>query len=126
MKSMIFKILMLSVVLSNGLTGVQAFAATDPAAEPARNISTAVRIELVVAHASNARESGYLQFVDARSYWHCHNIAGRTYCHKDEPLPRNWPPNSNTPGTSSLRKLRAHTRTSHAGHHRRDCWLCWR
>ena len=41
---------------------------------------------------------GLLQIADARSYRHCHNLPRRTYCHKGEPLPTNWPPNTNTPG----------------------------
>jgi len=114
------------VVLMAEVATAQAFAETILAADPARNISTAIPIELSLAHALNVRGSRYLQLVDARSYWHCHNLPRRIYCHKSERLPRNWPPNSNTPGTSSLRKLRVHTRTSHAGDHRRDCWFCWR
>ena len=37
--------------------------------------------------------------VDAapRPYRHCHVVHTRVYCHKDERLPVNWPPLSNTP-----------------------------
>ncbi|MFA5955979.1 hypothetical protein [Hyphomicrobium sp.] len=38
-----------------------------------------------------------LVFVDAHSYRHCHNIHTRTYCHKRDRLPTNWPPLSDTP-----------------------------
>lgn len=38
--------------------------------------------------------------VDARSYSHCHNLPRRIYCHKTRRLPSNWPPNTDTPGTS--------------------------
>jgi len=31
------------------------------------------------------------------SYRHCHNLPRRVYCHKDQALSTNWPPNSNTP-----------------------------
>jgi len=48
-----------------------------------------------------------LQSIDARSYHHCHNMPRRIRCHKSERLPANWPPNTSTPGTSSLRDLRA-------------------
>jgi len=40
------------------------------------------------------------QPVHARSYRHCHNMPRRTYCHAKERLPRNWPPNTNTPGST--------------------------
>jgi len=43
---------------------------------------------------------GRLQLVHARNDRHCHNMPRRTYCHKSERLPRNWPPNTNTPGSS--------------------------
>lgn len=36
------------------------------------------------------------------SYRHCHNLPRRVYCHKDEALPTNWPPNSNTPDSRHL------------------------
>jgi hypothetical protein len=29
---------------------------------------------------------------------HCHNVHVRTYCHKRDRLPMNWPPHSDTPG----------------------------
>jgi len=34
---------------------------------------------------------------DAHPYRHCHNLPRRTYCHKQERLPQNWPPHSDTP-----------------------------
>lgn len=47
--------------------------------------------------------SATLQLVDARTYHHCHNMPRRTRCHSKARLPVNWPPNTNTPGTSRLR-----------------------
>lgn len=40
---------------------------------------------------------GRLSPIDARSYRHCHNIHTRTYCHKADKLPVNWPPHTDTP-----------------------------
>jgi hypothetical protein len=40
------------------------------------------------------------KFAHKRSYRHCHNMPRRMYCHAKERLPRNWPPNTNTPGRS--------------------------
>lgn len=34
---------------------------------------------------------------DAHPYRHCHSLPRRTYCHKQERLPQNWPPHSDTP-----------------------------
>lgn len=53
----------------------------------------------VISHEFDGAMSGP-QLVDARDYRHCHNMPRRTYCHKGERLPRNWPPNSNTPGST--------------------------
>ncbi len=46
---------------------------------------------------------GILQPADARTYYHCHNMPRRVRCHAKQHLPVNWPPNTNTPGTASLR-----------------------
>lgn len=43
---------------------------------------------------------GPLVFADAHPYRHCHNLSKKTYCHKADRLPQNWPPNSNTPHRS--------------------------
>jgi hypothetical protein len=48
-------------------------------------------------------QADLFQPADARSYHHCHNTPRRIYCHTRGWLPSNWPPNSNTPGTSRLR-----------------------
>lgn len=51
-----------------------------------------------------------VQLADARDYHHCHNLPGRTYCHEAQRLPRNWPPNTDTParaGASSDRASRS-------------------
>jgi hypothetical protein len=44
---------------------------------------------------------------DAHPYRHCHNLPRRTYCHKQDRLPQNWPPHSDTPhpGESKRRLL---------------------
>jgi hypothetical protein len=41
--------------------------------------------------------NGALVVADAHSYRHCHNLSKRTYCHKADRLPQNWPPNTDTP-----------------------------
>lgn len=43
---------------------------------------------------------GSLVIADAHTYRHCHNLSKRTYCHKTDRLPQNWPPNSDTPHRS--------------------------
>lgn len=48
-------------------------------------------------------QENLFQPADARSYHHCHNTPRRIHCHTRGWLPSNWPPNSNTPGTSRLR-----------------------
>lgn len=47
-----------------------------------------------------------LHLADARDYSHCHNLPRRTYCHEAQRLPRNWPPNTDTPGTPKETKAR--------------------
>lgn len=42
-----------------------------------------------------------LVVADAHAYRHCHNLPRRTYCHKADRLPQNWPPNSNTPHSAA-------------------------
>lgn len=44
-----------------------------------------------------------IELVDAHGYRHCHNIHTRTYCHKRDRLPMNWPPLSDTPHSGSER-----------------------
>lgn len=56
---------------------------------------------------NGAQQGGLLDLVDARSYHHCHNMPRRIRCHKKERLPVNWPPNTDTPSTSSLRDWHA-------------------
>jgi hypothetical protein len=41
--------------------------------------------------------NGSVVLADAHPYRHCHNLAKRTYCHKADRLPQNWPPNTDTP-----------------------------
>jgi len=79
----------------------------------------------IAASASSAYDAWHLQLVGAHSYMHCYNMPRHTYCQKEGHLPQNWPPNSNMPGTPSLRNLR-HAQHSHAGGDRRDGWLLWR
>lgn len=57
------------------------------------------------------------ELTDARSYHHCHNLPRRTYCHTQRSLPSNWPPNTNTPGSVHLYRVKPHASTighSHA------------
>jgi len=44
-----------------------------------------------------AAAKGAMVVADAHSYRHCHNLSKRTYCHKADRLPQNWPPNTDTP-----------------------------
>ena len=65
-----------------------------------------------------AARDGAAPFVLAapRSYRHCHNLPRRVYCHKDEALPANWPPNTNTPGSQHF-----HRETQRASTIMSDC-----
>ena len=49
------------------------------------------------AGTGTASSYGSLVVADAHPYRHCHNLPKRTYCHKADRLPQNWPPHSNTP-----------------------------
>jgi hypothetical protein len=87
------------VLLSAGLALITSLAAL--AALPA---AAAVSMRILGADAGRP-EAGLLHRVDARDYHHCHNMPRRIRCHRRNSLPVNWPPNSNTPGTSSPRHL---------------------
>jgi len=52
----------------------------------------------VTAGLSNSLASGNgaFELADARRQRHCHTIGTRTYCHKADTLPVNWPPQSTT------------------------------
>lgn len=65
-----------------------------------------------------------LQLVDARGYYHCHNMPRRTRCHAGQRLPVNWPPNTNTSRTSSQRER--HADRAGTCSNGRWGWLCWR
>jgi hypothetical protein len=71
-------------------------------------VSAAPSADLTTA-AGGEHKGSLLLNVDARSYRHCHNMPRRIRCHGTERLPVNWPPNSDTPGTSSLRERHADT-----------------
>jgi hypothetical protein len=74
--------------------------------------SAAIALGMALAHSANALPAvGHvaggptlIELADARAYRHCHNLPSRTYCHKSARLPRNWPPNSETPARN--RQLR--------------------
>jgi len=85
------------IILSAGLMLAAGLAA-------ATSQSAAAALHATVPIMDATPRGSLLWLVDARSYRHCHNISWRRYCHKSERLPRNWPPNTNTPGTSSLRE----------------------
>ncbi len=53
-------------------------------------VSMVVFLLSVLAQTHSA-ESGFI-VADARTYRHCHNLPTRTYCHKKDALPMNWPP----------------------------------
>jgi hypothetical protein len=44
---------------------------------------------------AHSTENGFV-IADARTYRHCHNAPTRTYCHKKDALPMNWPPFSDS------------------------------
>ena len=46
---------------------------------------------------SASQDNAGIVLVDKHTYRHCHNIHTRTYCHKNDRLPINWPPLSDTP-----------------------------
>lgn len=79
------KLLMTGLVLATGFVAAVSRPAAAVIAPP--------------APIADAARSG-LQLVDARSYYHCHNMPRRTRCHGKARLPVNWPPNTNTPGTT--------------------------
>ncbi len=45
-----------------------------------------------------------VRVADAHPYRHCHNLSRRTYCHQKGRLPQNWPPNTDTPHRSGVKK----------------------
>ena len=51
-------------------------------------------------------DNGPVILIDAHAYRHCHYIHTRVYCHKSEPLPMNWPPNTDTPHGSTYENPR--------------------
>lgn len=59
--------------------------------------TTLVSFEAQSAPDSTALPDGRIVVADAHSYRHCHNLQKRTYCHKADRLPQNWPPNTDTP-----------------------------
>jgi hypothetical protein len=54
----------------------------------------------VAGTAPGDQAAARLHLADARDYRHCHNVPGRVRCHESERLPANWPPNTDTPGSS--------------------------
>ncbi len=74
---------------------------------PATASQSAFAFHTPATMARGAPLEGLLQLADARSYYHCHNMPRRVRCHAKQHLPVNWPPNTNTPGTASLREKHA-------------------
>lgn len=60
-------------------------------------LSTLPSSALSAATADHRAADSEFVVADARSYRHCHNLSKRTYCHKADRLPQNWPPNTDTP-----------------------------
>jgi hypothetical protein len=46
------------------------------------------------------------ELADPRSYHHCHNLPRRVYCHKQGVLPGTWAPNTNTPRSQHLHRVK--------------------
>ncbi|WP_290996194.1 hypothetical protein [Hyphomicrobium sp.] len=46
---------------------------------------------------STIGQAASLIVADAHPFLHCHTIFTRTYCHKKDRLPENWPPHTDTP-----------------------------
>jgi hypothetical protein len=61
---------------------------------------------------------GGLEAIDQRSYRHCHNMPVRTYCHKADSLPQNWPPFSDRKPEWKLdyQKRKGHVHSDECGH----------
>jgi hypothetical protein len=53
-----------------------------------------------LATGSATVSGGSFVVADAHPYRHCHNLPKRTYCHKADRLPQNWPPHTDTPHRS--------------------------
>ncbi len=88
---MSMRTLSVAVVLASGL-------AAAPGAPASAGLYTGMRA------ADAAPQANLLLLADGRSYLHCHNMPRRMRCHKTGRLPVNWPPNTDTPGRSSLRE----------------------
>lgn len=79
-----------------GLTGSASFANAS---------ALAVGCPHIGKSAADMKSTGVI-LVDKHSYRHCHNIFHRTYCHKADRLPVNWPPHTDTPhkGPEDIKK----------------------
>ena len=87
------------VTVCVALTAMVATAAIPVAAAPAMGLDV-----------GSGSLRGGIELVDARGYYHCHNMPRRTRCHGKTRLPVNWPPNTNTPSRNSLKEKSANTR----------------
>lgn len=76
-----------SLIRAAVVTSVLAISALPSTAQPAIRVA-------------NSSAYGELVVADAHPYRHCHNLSKRTYCHKADRLPQNWPPNTDTPHRS--------------------------
>lgn len=65
--------------------------------------SNAAVVDAVSLAKDNVRITGAegQKLAHARRDHHCHNLPRRTYCHKAQRLPQNWPPNADTPARNS-------------------------
>jgi hypothetical protein len=53
---------------------------------------------------STTGQAARLIVADAHPVRHCHNIFTRTYCHKKDRLPQNWPPHTDTPHSGVVKE----------------------
>lgn len=59
--------------------------------------ATAAPSGFIVGSLNKDNDVGIVALAHAQVSRHCHNVHARTYCHKADRLPMNWPPLSDTP-----------------------------
>lgn len=52
---------------------------------------------LILDNLKKGIDVGIVALAHTQASRHCHNVHTRTYCHKADRLPMNWPPLSDTP-----------------------------
>lgn len=71
-------------------------------------VTTSMAMPVAAEHRmpENGATASAVRVADAHPYRHCHNLPRRTYCHKQDRLPQNWPPNTDTPHQGEVEENR--------------------